>query len=207
MGEINAILESGMSMSEVLVYFKLHKFQLEAVKKVKMLHKIQFPGRPCIKLDEAIKLMNEVTADEVELTKDSVAIEQTMQGLTMTAIPTASQAATPAVTPKTQPQSTPKKQNEGKKNNKNKKKKWTPNYYTPSYCHFCEGEDDYTGHCPKFTTPQQKRSELARLNKCQECVIYIKKGTTHNCNMQYLCRHCGGRHRPWLCLGAAQLSK
>merc|ERR1711913_131914 len=91
-------------LSEVLVYYKLHKFPPETVKKVKVLHKIQFPGRPCIKLDEAIKLMNEVTADEVELTKDSVAIEQTMQGLTMTAVPKVSQATTPAVAPKTQPQ-------------------------------------------------------------------------------------------------------
>merc|ERR1711874_837914 len=101
-GDINAILASGITLAEVLVYYKLHKFPPETVKKVKVLHKIQYPGRSCIKLDEAIKLMNEVTADEVELTKDSVAIEQTIQGLTMTVIPTASQAATPAVTPKTQ---------------------------------------------------------------------------------------------------------
>merc|ERR1711874_342244 len=63
-GEINAILESGVAMSEILVYFKLHKFQLEMVKKVKLLHKIRFPGRPNINLEEAIVLMNWVTAEE-----------------------------------------------------------------------------------------------------------------------------------------------
>ena len=98
-GEINAILESGMAMSEVLVYFKLHKFQLETVKKVKLLHKIRFPGKPNINLEEAIALMNQVTAEEVALKKDSVAIEQTMQGLTMTAVPTVSQAINPASIP------------------------------------------------------------------------------------------------------------
>merc|ERR1711942_299361 len=84
-GDINAVIASGMTIADILVYYKLHKFPPETVRKVKMLHKIQFPGRPCINLNEAIKLMNDVTADEVELTKDSVAIEQTMQGLTMTA--------------------------------------------------------------------------------------------------------------------------
>merc|ERR1711874_857177 len=76
-GEINAIVESGMSMSEVLVYFKLHKFQLVMVKKVKLWHKIRFPGRPNINLEEAMALMNWVTAEEVKLKKDSVAIDQT----------------------------------------------------------------------------------------------------------------------------------
>ena len=165
-----------------------------------MLHKIQFPGRPCIKLDEAIKLMNEVTADEVELTKDSVAIEQTMQGLTMTAVPTASQDATPAVTSKAQPQSTPKK-----KNNRNKKK-WIPNYYT-DYCHLCESDDHFTARCPKFKAAQQKRSELARLNKCQECAVWIKKGNSHICTLPEPCRTCGEWHKVWLCLGAAQPNK
>ena len=61
-GDINTILASGMELGEVLVYYKLHKFPPETVKKVKVLHKIQFPGRPCIKLDEAFRLMNEVTA-------------------------------------------------------------------------------------------------------------------------------------------------
>merc|ERR1711913_143974 len=98
-GEINAILESGMSMSEVLVYFKLHKFQLETVKKVKLWHKIRFPGRPNINLEEAMTLMNWVTAEEVELENDSVAIEQTMKGLTMTAVQTVNQATKPASIP------------------------------------------------------------------------------------------------------------
>merc|ERR1711913_143634 len=101
-GDINAILASGMGLGEVLVYYKLHKFPPETVKKVKVLHKIKFPGRPCINLAEAIQLMNEVTAEEVELTKDLVAVEQTLQGLTMTAVPKVSQAQFPAVAPKTQ---------------------------------------------------------------------------------------------------------
>merc|ERR1711874_623882 len=101
-GDINAILASGITLAEALVYYKLHKFPPETVKKVKVLHKIQFPGRSCINLVEAIKLMNEVTAEEVELTKDLVAVEQTLQGLTMTAVLKVIQATIPAVTPNTQ---------------------------------------------------------------------------------------------------------
>merc|ERR1711874_58147 len=92
----------GMEISEILVYFKLHKFQPETVRRIKMLHKINYPGRHSINLQEVVTLMNQVTAEEVELKKDSVAIEQTMQGLTMTAVPKTIQATTPAVVPKTQ---------------------------------------------------------------------------------------------------------
>merc|ERR1711913_159719 len=89
-------------LGDVLVYYKLHKFQPETVKKVKVVHKIKFPGRSCINLAEAIQLMNEVTAEEVELTKDLVAVEQTLQGLTMTAVPKVSQAQFPTVASNTQ---------------------------------------------------------------------------------------------------------
>merc|ERR1711942_486207 len=71
-------------------------------------------------------LMNQVTAEEVSLRKDSVAIEQTMQGSTMTAVPTFSQATSQATTPQAQPQNIFKQQNKEKsyspyKRNKNRR--------------------------------------------------------------------------------------
>ena len=151
-GDINAVIASGMTIAEILVYYKLHKFPPETVKKVKMLHKIQFPGRPCINLNEAIKLMNEVTADEVELTKDSEAIEQTMQGLTMTAVPRFSQATTQATTPKAQPQNTFKQQNEGKSYSpyKRNKNRWTTNNNKNKYkCLYCDTTIHLSKDCPR----------------------------------------------------------
>merc|ERR1711874_159553 len=124
----------------VLVYFKLQKFQLETVKKVKLLPKIRFPGRPNINLEEAIALMNQVTAEEVALKNDSVAIEQTMKGLTMTAVPTVNQAIKLASIPQAQLQNTFKQQNGGKnynpyKTNKNRRAtNRNKNKYKCLYC-------------------------------------------------------------------------
>jgi len=98
-GDINAVIASGMGLGEILVYFKLHKFQPETVRRMKMLHKIKYPGSNSINLEEAVFLMNQIIAEEVELKKDSVAIEQAMQSLTMTAVQKVSQATTPAVAP------------------------------------------------------------------------------------------------------------
>merc|ERR1711874_649921 len=68
-------------------------------------------------MGEAIALMNWVTAEEVALKNDSVAIEQTMKGLTMTAVPTVNQAIKPASIPQAQLQNTFKQQNGGKNHN------------------------------------------------------------------------------------------
>ena len=189
-----------MGLGEVLVYYKLHKFPPETVKKVKVLHKIQFPGRSCINLVEAIKLMNEVTAEEVELTKDLVAVEQTLQGLTMTAVPKVSQATipavapntqSPAVAPNTQPDSTPKKKNHRYKN------KWTTNKI---YCYLCEKNGHHSDMCYTFKTPEQKRKRLAHNNRCQECAFKIETGESHSCVIDNPCYSCqSNKHKSWLC--------
>ena len=149
-----------------------------------------------------------MTAEEVELTKDSVAIEQTMQGLTMTAVPQVSQTA---VKPKTQPESnpppnTPKTQDGGKKNNRNKNKKWPTNYY--SQCKYCRSYDHSSKYCPKFKTPQDRRSALANNNRCQECTAYIKEGITHDCSNKTFCDKCQKQgHETYLCIAHPPPSK
>ena len=147
--------------------------------------------------------MNKVTAEEVELTKDSVAIEQTMQGLTMTAVPKISQAA---VKPKTQPESnlpptTPKTQN-----GKNKNKKRSTNYYDYYYCKYCESDDHFGGHCQKFKTPQDRRSALKNNKRCQKCTVPIKNHGS-DCDQKNNQCYCGGTHKTYLCISPAPQSK
>ena len=159
--------------------------------------------------------MNQIVAEEVELKKDSVAIEQTMQGLTMTAVPKVSQATTPAVAPITQTQSTLKNQNGGNTN------KGTSNCQTPSsnhapynnspsgygtsrkkrppQCKLCESGHD-TGNCDKYLTPEDKRSRLDDLDRCKKCSWEIK-GKTHYCDPRANCKYCRTwGHRTWLCI-------
>jgi len=109
-GNVNAVIASGMTIGEILIYYTLHKFQPKTVNKVKMMHKIRYPDRAAINLAEAVDLMNKVIAEEVELKKDSIALEQIMQGLTMTAT-TSSQFTAPAATPTPQNQYTIQYQN------------------------------------------------------------------------------------------------
>ena len=142
--------------------------------------------------------MNEVTAEEVELTKDLVAVEQTLQGLTMTAVPKVSQATIPAVAPNTQSPavasntqstSTPKKKNQRYKN------KWTTN----NYCYPCGKNDHRSEECYTFKTPQEKRTQLAKKDRCQDCASRIKTEELHSCNPQQ-CDSCqSSKHKTWLC--------
>ena len=228
-GDINAVIASGMGIGEILVYFKLHKFQPETVRRVKMLHKIKYPGSNSINLEEAVFLMNQIVAEEVELKKDSVAIEQTMQSLTMAAVPkVAPKTQPPAVAPITQTQSTLTNQNGGNTN------KGTPNYKTPSsnhapynnnspssyyapynnnspssygtprnndspHCHYCPNKIHWTGYCTKYKTVKQKREALEKLGRCPECTWEIKKGNKHKCDVYAYCKHCDGQHKNWLC--------
>merc|ERR1712030_55360 len=82
-GDIKAVVESGLTVGEILVYFRLHRFPIDTVRRVKDLHKIIHPGKPSISLDEAIQLMNRLTTEEKTLTEDSVAVDQCIQSLSL----------------------------------------------------------------------------------------------------------------------------
>ena len=71
-GDIKAILDSGMGVGELLVFYRLHKFQNDIVRRIKDLHKIKYPGKTSISLEEAMDLMNKIIAEEAELTQDNV---------------------------------------------------------------------------------------------------------------------------------------
>ena len=217
-GDINAVIASGMGIGEILVYFKLHKFQPETVRRVKMLHKIKYPGSNSINLQEAVFLMNQIVAEEVELKKDSVAIEQTMQSLTMAAVPkVAPKIQTPVVAPITQTKNTLTNQNGNTPNYQTPSSNYAPynnnspsNYKTPynnNYpynggkiprCKVCPASGHSTGNCHIYTTAKAKRSRLSSIGKCEECME--KKGSRHECWNYDICKYCEGQHKNWLCI-------
>ena len=48
----------GLTVRDFLVYFRLHKFQADIVRRVKDLHRITYPGKNSINLEEAIAVFN-----------------------------------------------------------------------------------------------------------------------------------------------------
>ena len=70
---------------------------------------MKYPGSASINLDEAIDLMNKITAEEANLTEDTISVEQCIQNLTLTATPMVSQYS-----PHSQTHSTYAPQSEGR---------------------------------------------------------------------------------------------
>ena len=203
-GDIKALQESGLGLGEVLVYYRLHKFQTETVRRVKDMHKMKYPGHASINLDEAIEIMNKITAEEANLTEDTISVEQCIQNLTLTATPMVSQYSTPqspthsTSTPQSEGRSFPHGGAISKSGNRGGKG-WVNNNTPPElHCHVCESNDHNSSQCPHFTTPSARRVELRRINKCPECAFKIKSGTLHRCPYSIIC-NCGRGHRKWLC--------
>ena len=196
MGDINAVIGSGMTLDEVLVYYKLHKFQPRVIEKVKLNHGIKYPDRPSINLEEAEWLMNKITATDAELTKDQVAIEQGIQTLTMTAVPKINQAATPTSSAAVSNNQSQQNKTQGGYNHNTSRNNqyWMPNQI---YCHVCEGDDHFSGSCPSFTTLTDRMTELRRIGKCQKCAF--PTNSKHTCPTNITCRYCKRNHRSWLC--------
>ena len=209
-GDIKAIQQSGLTLGEVLVYYRLHKFQTDIVRRVKDMHKIVYPNKASINLEEAIYIMNKITAEEATLTEDIISVEQGMQNHTLTATPKVFQHT--KSTPQNQSYSTPqtgstclpqggainKSGNRGGKGWSNNSGK-SGQSSTQPYCHMCESNDHASFNCTTFTSPETKRQELVRLNKCPECARKPRFMNTHRCFQYISCSQCDGNHRRWLC--------
>ena len=167
-------------------------------------HKIKYPGSASINLDEAIDLMNKITAEEGRLTEDTISVEQCIQNLTLTATPMVSQYSTPqspthsTCTPQSEGRSFPHGGAISKSGNRGGKGWSNNNAPLELHCHVCESNDHNSSQCPRFTTPSARRVELRRINKCPECAFKIKPGNSHLCPLHMTC-NCGGYHRKWLC--------
>ena len=208
-GDIKAIQESGLGIGEVLVYYRLHKFEPEFVRRVRDRHKIEHPGKASINLDEAISIINKITAEEAKLTEDTISVEQCVQNLTLTATPKVSQYT--KFTPQTQPHFTGTPQTEsrslpyrgagskgGNRGGKGGGSNSVNNTPPQLYCHMCDSRDHNSHQCPNFTTPAARRAELSRINRCIECALKLKSGVHHSCPYFVKC-NCGGQHKKWLC--------
>ena len=86
-GDIREVMESGLAVDEILVYYRLHRFPPDVVRRVKDMHRITYPARNSINLVEAMAIFNKITAEEPALTEDSVSIEQSIKNFTFTATP------------------------------------------------------------------------------------------------------------------------
>ena len=187
------------------MFFRLHKFQSDIVRRVKDLHKIKYPGRSSINLDEAIDIMNRLTAEEASLTEDSVSVEQCLQNLTLTATPKFSQNTKPSFAPQFYNKFS--QQNEG--NNFSNQAKIARSGYNANntipvqqICPVCEGDDHNAGQCQNFPSPSEKKTELIRIGKCQYCGS--KTNNNHRCFSYIQCKYCEGNHRSWLCTRRGQ---
>ena len=174
--------------------------------RVKDRHKMKYPGSASINLDEAIDLMNKITAEEANLTEDTISVEQCIQNLTLTATPMVSQYS-----PQSQTHSTYTPQSEGSslpnggvisKGGNRGGMGWGSNSVNNTspqlHCHVCESNDHNSSQCPSFETPSARRRELIRINKCPDCAFKSKSGNMHRCPYNIVC-NCGGGHRKWLC--------
>ena len=223
-GDIKAIQESGLGIGEVLVYYRLHKFQPDIVRRLKDMHKIRYPGKPSINLNEAIDIMNKITAEEAALTEDTISVEQGVKSLTLTATPKVTQYI--KSTPQEQFHSTYTPRTEGlslqhggavSKGGYRGGKGWGGNNNTsglnsgfshnkPSppptqlYCYMCQADDHASFQCPKFATPSSKRAELVRIGRCPDCTTKLRPGmNSHRCPSYISCNQCNANHRRWLC--------
>ena len=155
--------------------------------------------------------MNKITAEEAELTRDTVSVEQCFQNLTLTATPRVTQKeAQPQIMqskilPQVQHSSkTQAANNTFTRSNKVKSVKPAHEQYqsqptnAQQYCQLCGSEEHNVGFCYQFTNPQERRAELVRQKRCNKCAGNYEQN--HQCNTRIWCRHCQGNHRSWLCI-------
>ena len=201
-GDIKAIQAGGLGLDEVLVYFRLHKFQPDIVRRVKDMHRLKYPDRHSINLEEAIAIMNELTAEEASYAADTVSVEQCVQNLTLTATPKVSNMAKPT---SVIPQFNNTFPSQSKYNNSFRSGRddvatsgnYPNNAHVHQTCLVCGGEDHNAGLCPKFSSPAERKKELFNKGLCQYCGL--KYSHSHRCSSYIQCRHCRGGHRSWLC--------
>ena len=223
-GDVQAVLDSGLSMDQILIYYRIQKFPKETVQRIKDLHRMSYPRGRNITLNEAKSVLNKLTSEDALLTQDCISMEENFQSMTLAATP---KMITPAK--QTQPVVYPNK-NLNKSENYNQtpiqgqapyggggrgargysgsSKNYTPNYNKnpvtknwnaqQCYCHMCDNNDHPSHLCTKFPTPAERRTALSKASKCPECAFNIR-GSGHQCASYAICKNCKGLHRTWLC--------
>ena len=67
-GDVQAVLDSGLSMDQILIYYRIQKFPKETVQRIKDLHRMSYPRGRNITLNEAKSVLNKLTSEDALLT-------------------------------------------------------------------------------------------------------------------------------------------
>ena len=92
-GRIRALSDRALTVEDVLLYYRLHRFDKSLVDKVMDRHRSAQPAAEKISLEDAETIMNRIVADEPNLKTDSVTLDQEVRAMTYVSTPKVTPAA------------------------------------------------------------------------------------------------------------------
>ena len=184
MGRIKALSNRDLTVEDVLLYYRLYRFDKSLVDKVMDRHRSAQPAAEKISLENAEVIMNRIVADEPNLKTDTVTLDQEVRAMTY--------VSTPKIIPAA---ATPICNNPGQGAVSKAKNKYTPKNH--DHCVLCSDNGHYYFTCKAYPSVTEKKSALKAGGRCEDCSL-IKKAN-HYCPLSTLCRACNGKHRWQLC--------
>ena len=183
MQRIRALSDRGLTVEEVLLYYRLHRFEQNLVDKVMDRHRSLRPNDLKMSLDDAETIMNRIVNDEQKFKLDSITLDQEVQPMTFMTVPNVAPVATAAAAAITNSikQSSPK----------------TRRFTSKKFCSYCRLEDHHSDNCQKFPSATEKRAALKANGRCEDCKG--KKVPNHRFFLNSICKFCNGWHRWQLC--------
>ena len=184
MGRIRALSDRGLTVEEVLLYYRLHKFDQSLVDKVMDRHRSLNPAAQKMSLEEAEKIMNRIVNDEQKFKSDSVTLDQEVKAMTFVTMPNVTPAATASTNNNTNQGASYKGKGSFKKKG-------------DIYCTICNTKGHYYQTCYSYPSVTFKKSALKAKGRCEDCDVI--KGADHYCYLYCPCKLCKGKHRWQLC--------
>ena len=86
-GRIRALSDRKLTVEDVLLYYRLHRFNKSLVDKVMDRHRSAKPAADKISLEDTEIIMNRIVADEPYLKSDSVTLDQEVRAMTYVSTP------------------------------------------------------------------------------------------------------------------------
>ena len=93
-GRIRALSNRDLTVEDILLYYRLHRFDQNLVSKVMDRHRSLHPAAEKISLENAELIMNRIVADEPTFKTDTVTLDQEVKAMTFVSIPKFTPAAT-----------------------------------------------------------------------------------------------------------------
>ena len=183
-GRIRALSDRNLTVEDVLLYYRLYRFDKNLVDKVMDRHRSAKPAAEKISLEDAEIIMNRIVADEPHLKSDSVTLDQEVRPMTYVSTP---KLIPTTVTPLC---NNPKSGAVSKTRNKYLSK-------NNDLCVLCGEKDHYYFTCTVYPTVSEKKATLKAEGRCENC-SNIKK-SDHYCYLKTPCSKCKGRHKWQLC--------